>query len=89
LKADARLGLLGFRPTFGDYLQLISQLLRDGGGILLKHSRLLGLFLEAITDNLLDFRFRRGPVTSSVRISAWGERSSAIPATNTASCGLA
>jgi hypothetical protein len=58
LRADVRSGLLNFRPTLKDYLKLVSQLLRDGLKILLRHTRLLGLFLEAITDNLLDFRFR-------------------------------
>lgn len=60
LPADARLGLLSFSPTVNDHLYLTSQMLRDGLRILLKHTRLLGLFLEAITDNLLDFRFRTG-----------------------------
>ena len=58
LRTDARLGLLSFRPTLKDRLELVSQMLRDGLRILLKHARLLGLFLEAIFDNLLDFRFR-------------------------------
>jgi type I restriction enzyme R subunit len=36
-------------------------MLRDGSTILLKHTRLLGLFLEAISDNLLDLlRAREG-----------------------------
>jgi len=60
LRADARLGLINFKPTPGDYLKLVSQLLRDGFRILLKHTRLIGLFLEAITDDLLDFRLRAG-----------------------------
>jgi len=59
LRADHRLGLLGFRPTAADYLQLTSQMLHDGLTILLRHTRLLGLFLEAICDNLFDlFRAR-------------------------------
>jgi len=64
LRADVRLGLTSFRPTLKDYLQLVSHLLRDGLRILLRHVRLLGLFLEAMTDNLLDFRFR--PVIAPV-----------------------
>jgi hypothetical protein len=64
LRADARLGLINFRPTLSDYLKLVSQLLRDGFRILLKHTRLLGLFLEAITDNLHDVRFRIGRLTN-------------------------
>jgi hypothetical protein len=58
LRADARLGLINFRPTPRDYFKLVSQLLRDGFRILLKHTRLLGLFVEAITDNLFDLRLR-------------------------------
>ena len=58
LRADARLGLISFRPTLKDYLQLVSEMLREGFRILLRHTRLLGLFLEATLDNLLDFRFR-------------------------------
>jgi hypothetical protein len=60
LRADVRLGLTGFSPTLKDYLQLVSHLLRDGLRISLRHIRLLGLFLEAMTDNLLDLRFRMG-----------------------------
>ena len=58
LRADARLGLINFTPTLKDYLRLVSEMLRDGSRVLLKHTRLLGLFLEAVIDNLLDFRFR-------------------------------
>jgi hypothetical protein len=60
LRADVRLGLTSFTPTLKDYLQLMSHLLRDGFRILLRHARLFGLFLEAVTDNLLDLRFRMG-----------------------------
>ena len=65
LRADVRLGLTGFRPTPRDYLRLVIHLLRDGFGILLRHTRLLGLFLEAMTDNLLDCRFRVGRLKKS------------------------
>lgn len=61
LRGDDRLGLLGFRPTVKDYFQLTSQMVRDGWKILLKYPRLLGLFLEAVSDNWLDlFRAREG-----------------------------
>jgi len=60
LRADDRMGLLSFRPTPKDYLKLTSQMLHDGFRILLSHTRLLGLFLEAIIDNLRDCRFRTG-----------------------------
>ena len=59
LRADYRSGLLAFRPTPKDCLELISQMLCEGLKIVLKHPRLLGLFLEAIGDDLLDlFRAR-------------------------------
>jgi hypothetical protein len=54
LKADARLGLLSFRPTLKDYLKLTAQMLHEGSTVILKHPRLLGLFLEAVNDDLLD-----------------------------------
>jgi hypothetical protein len=54
LRTDDRLGLLSFRPTLRDYFQLTSQMLRDGLKVLLRHASLLGLFLEAISDNCLD-----------------------------------
>ena len=58
LWADARAGLLSFRPTLRDHLKLSSEMLKDGLGILLKHTRLLDVFLEAIADDLLDSRYR-------------------------------
>src|SRR5437773_2273991 len=51
-----------FLPTAGPfrngwipitYFYLISRMLPDGFKVLLRHPRLVGLFLEAITDNLL------------------------------------
>ena len=60
LRADARVGLLSFRPTSKDYLKLVNQLLHDGSRILLKHTRLAGVFLEAMADTLLDLRCRVG-----------------------------
>lgn len=59
LRADDRVGLLSFRPTLKDYLKLTGQMLHEGLRILLKHPRLLGLFLESVSDDLLDqFRAR-------------------------------
>jgi len=59
LRADDRHGLLDFRPGPIDYLKLTSRLVRHGLRILAKHPRLVGLFLEAISDNILDLiRFR-------------------------------
>ncbi len=54
LRADNRLGLLGFRPTLKGYLKLLSQMLHEGLRVILRHPRLLGLFVEAIIDDLLD-----------------------------------
>jgi hypothetical protein len=77
LRADARQGLLSFRPTPKDYLELLSQMLHDGSMILLKHTRLLGLFLEAIGDNLLDLLAREEEVRCARLDSPWEFSSSA------------
>lgn len=54
LRADDRLGLLGFSLTLKDHLKLVTITLREGVRVTLKHPRLLGLFLEAVGDNVLD-----------------------------------
>jgi hypothetical protein len=54
LRSDDRLGLLSFSPTIKDHLRLASQMLHEGLKIILRHPRLLGLFLEAISDDLFD-----------------------------------
>lgn len=59
LRADTRLGLLGFKPGMMDYVKLIICTLRDGLRVSLKHPGLAGLFLQAIGDNVQD-RFRAG-----------------------------
>lgn len=59
LRADRRLGLLRFKPRFPDYARLIADILRDGLRLSLKHPGLVGLFLQAIGDNVQD-RFRTG-----------------------------
>jgi len=59
LRADRRLGLLGFKPRISDYTKLIADILRDGLRVSLKHPGLAGLFLQAICDNVQD-RFRAG-----------------------------
>ena len=59
LRADRRLGLLGFKPRILDYARLIADILRDGLRVSLKHPGLAGLFLQAIGDNVQD-RFRAG-----------------------------
>ena len=65
LRADARLGLLSFRPTLKNHLKLTARLLRAGLQVILRHPRLLGLFLEALRDDLLDqLRTRRASPAS-------------------------
>jgi hypothetical protein len=60
LRADRRLGLLGFKPGIVDYGKLISSLMRNGLRVSLRHPGLASLFLQAIGDNVQDrFRARR------------------------------
>lgn len=59
LRADRRLGLLGFKPGIMDYGKLIGSILRNGLRVSLRHPGLAGLFLQAIGDNVQD-RFRAG-----------------------------
>jgi hypothetical protein len=67
LRADGRVGLLSFRPALKDHLKLTGHMLHEGSRILLRHPRLLGLFLEAIGDDLLDqFRVRGARPVSRV-----------------------
>jgi hypothetical protein len=54
LRSDDRLGLLSFRPTLKDHLALTGQMLHEGLKVILQHPRLLGLFLQAISDDLFD-----------------------------------
>lgn len=65
LRADARTGLLGFRPTRREHLQLAGQVLREGSSVLRQHPRLAGLFLTAVCDDLLDGLHARGPALVS------------------------
>jgi hypothetical protein len=60
LRSDARLGLLGFRPTLRAHLRLAARTLREGLRVSLRHPRLSGLFLEGLCDDLLD-RLRARP----------------------------
>jgi len=59
LSADRRLGLLGFKPRISDYAKLMVNIVRDGLRVSLRHPGLIGLFLQAIVDNVQD-RFRTG-----------------------------
>lgn len=66
LRADRRLGLLGFKPGPMDYTKLIARILRDGLRVTLKHLGLSGLFLRAIVDNVRDpFRADRNVLQHS------------------------
>jgi hypothetical protein len=59
LRADAKLGLIFFRPTIGDFLILLTNTLVEGLRVAMRHPALVRLFLEAIADNARD-RFRTG-----------------------------
>lgn len=54
LGADARHGLLGFRPTRRQRLRLAARTLFEGAAVMLRHPRLLPLFLEAAADTFRD-----------------------------------
>ena len=65
LRADARAGLLGFRPTARDRLRLAGLTFYEGLRVLREHPRLARLFLEAVGDVLLDrLRARRAQPAS-------------------------
>jgi len=57
LRADHRVGLLGFKPGIMDYAKLIVTVLRDGIRVSISHIGLSGLFLRAVVDNVRD-RYR-------------------------------
>jgi len=59
LRSDSQLGLLSFKPTISDRLKLMISTLGEGLSVLMKHPALLGVFLEAVSDNVRD-RFRTG-----------------------------
>src|SRR5712691_9311546 len=52
LKADTRLGLVSFNSTISDFLKLLTSTLREGLNVSMKHPALLGVFLEAVSDNV-------------------------------------
>lgn len=58
LRADERRGLLNFEPTLRCRMKLIWSALVAGSSIALAHPRLIGLFLQAIADDIRD-RFTR------------------------------
>jgi hypothetical protein len=60
LRADTRLGLVSFNPTVSDFRKLLIATLREGLSVSMKHPALLGVFLEAVGDNVRD-RFRASP----------------------------
>ena len=69
LRADARQGLLNFNPTFKGHLKLAFELIREGLRLSLKHPGLFGLFLEAVSDDMLDrLRARRRPPLASTQM---------------------
>ena len=61
LNADRRTGLLNFDPTPHNVVQLTGAALRASASLSLEHPRLLGSFLQALADNVMDrFLSRRG-----------------------------
>jgi len=54
LRADQRHGLVSFTPTRRAYIKLTLAALREGLSIGVRHPRLVGLFTQAILDNLRD-----------------------------------
>lgn len=72
LRTDDRQGLLNFRPTLRDYLKLTGQMLHEGLKLIRRHPRLLGLFSEAISDDLFDRLWARGayPVSDQIESTA-------------------
>lgn len=70
LRTDARQGLLSFSPTLRDHVTLAGQTVRAGLRLALRHPRLLGLFLEAVGDDLLDRSARGFKVRRAARVRA-------------------
>ena len=64
LTADHRLGLIMFKPTIMDRVKLVVSTLQKGLGVLVRHPRLSGIFLQAVGDNLRD-RFVRSRRTDA------------------------
>jgi hypothetical protein len=65
LRADRRLGLLGFKPTIIDHAKLSRTIFDEGLRISLAHPGLCGTFLRAVVDNVRD-RFRTAPGTAQI-----------------------
>ena len=78
LPADAKVGILSFRPSARDLLELIGCTLRDALGISIRHPALLGVFLQAVGDSLRD-RFRsRKSSSGGLVISRRKERAASV-----------
>ena len=54
LRADTRLGLVSFKATIGDFLILLATTASEGISVSMRHPALLGVFLEAVSDNVRD-----------------------------------
>ncbi len=74
LRSDDRLGLVSFSPTLEDHLRLTGQMLHEGLKVILRHPRLLGLFLEAISDDLFDRLWARGACPASDQLDGTKKR---------------
>jgi hypothetical protein len=69
LNADARLGLISFKPKLSDFRKLLIATMREGLDVSLKHPALLGVFLEAVRDNVRDRSRARRPAPRFVAAS--------------------
>lgn len=54
LNADRRIGLLNFHPTPLSFIHLTRAALRASAGLSFEHPRLLGSFLQALADDVMD-----------------------------------
>jgi hypothetical protein len=77
LSADAREGLLRFRPTLKCRLVLTDRIVRAGLKLLCAHPRLSGLFLEAVGDDLFD-RLRARATAARVQVARAVERAATL-----------
>ena len=54
LRADLRSGLLNFKVTLTEFTRLLGCAVKNGAKLSIKYPLLLGLFAEAVADNVLD-----------------------------------
>lgn len=79
LNADRRIGLLNFQPTPLNFVHLTRAALGASAGLSLKHPRLLGAFLQALADDVMDrFLSRRGDTVPRSALPRKGPNDSLI-----------